>query len=138
MLSLNMDEHTNKVRSAIFITFSGNCIKALRFYQSCFGGTVQFETFGKELLLICTDTPVVSGSLVSDRIIIHGSDLVHEEGRKIGNYMSIFLHCKNKDDRKVLIEKLEANKKSLFNKNEDDQKLIEITDAFDVRWLLGI
>lgn len=99
---------------------------------------MQFETFGKELLLICTDTPVVSGSLVSDRIIIHGSDLVHEEGRKIGNYMSIFLHCKNKDDRKVLIEKLEANKKSLFNKNEDDQKLIEITDAFDVRWLLGI
>ena len=80
-----MDEHNNKVTSAIFITFSGNCIKALRFYQSCFGGTLQFETFGKELLQEYTEIPVVSGSLVSDGIIIHGSDLVHEEGRKIGN-----------------------------------------------------
>lgn len=133
-----MDEHNNKVTSAIFITFSGNCIKALKFYQSCFGGTLQFETFGKELLQDYTETPVVSGSLVSDRIIIHGSDLVHEEGRKIGNYMSIFLHCKTSHDRKVLIEKLEANKKYLFNKHDDDQKLIEITDAFDVRWLLGV
>lgn len=138
MLSSNMNEYTNKVTSAIFITFSGNCIKALRFYQSCFGGTLQFETFGKELLQIYTETPVVSGSLVSDRIIIHGSDLVHEEGRKIGNYMSIFLHCKNRQDRKVLIEKLAANKKDILDKNGDDQKLIEIKDVFDVRWLLGI
>ncbi|MNU50424.1 hypothetical protein D3C71_393870 [compost metagenome] len=128
----------NKVTSAIFITFSGNCIKALKFYQSCFGGTLQFETFGKELLQDYTEIPVVSGSLVSDKIIIHGSDLVHEEGRKTGNYMSIFLHCKNSTDRKMLIEKLEFNKKNLFNKNDDDQKLIEVTDAFDVRWLLGI
>ncbi len=133
-----MDVHNNKVTSAIFITFSGNCIKALKFYQSCFGGALQFETFGKELLQDYTEIPVVSGSLVSDGIIIHGSDLVHEEGRKIGNYMSIFLHCKSSNDRKVLIEKLEANKKPLFNKNDDDQKLIEITDAFDVRWLLGV
>jgi uncharacterized glyoxalase superfamily protein PhnB len=133
-----MEERIHKVTGAIFITFSGNCIKALRFYQSCFGGTLQFETFGKELLHVYTEAPVISGSLVSDRIIIHGSDLVHEEGRKIGNYMSIFLHCKTSSDRKVLIEKLESHKKNHFNKYEDDQKLIEITDAFDVRWLLGV
>jgi uncharacterized glyoxalase superfamily protein PhnB len=132
-----MYENNNKVTSAIFITFSGNCIKALKFYQSCFGGTLRFETFEKELLEVYTEIPVISGSLVSDRIIIHGSDLVHEEGRTIGNYMSVFLHCKTSNERKVLIEKLEANKKNLF-KNDDDQKLIEITDAFDVRWLLGV
>ena len=131
-----MDE--NKITSAIFITFPGNCIKALKFYQSCFGGTLRFETFEKELLQGYTETPVISGSLVSDTIIIHGSDLVHEEGRKTGNHLSIFLHCKNRYDRKMLIEKLETSKKELFNKHEDDQKLIEITDAFDVRWLLGV
>jgi PhnB protein len=133
-----MNEHTNRVTSAIFITFSGNCKKALTFYQSCFGGSLQFETFGKELLKVYTEIPVISGSLVSDSIIIHGSDLVHEEGRKIGNYMAVFLHCKTSNDRKVLIEKLGAHPKNLFNKNDDDQQLIEITDAFDVRWLLGV
>jgi len=133
-----MIEHKNdKFMSAIFITFSGNCRKALTFYQTCFGGVLQFETFGKELQGY-TEMPVVSGSLVSDRIIIHGSDLVHDEGRKPGNHMSIFLHCKNMHDRKALIEKLKSDKKNLLVKNYDDQKLIEVTDAFDVRWVLSV
>jgi len=122
---------------AVFITFSGNCKKALTFYQTCFGGLLQFETFEKELPGYA-ELPVVSGSLVADRIIIYGSDLVHNEGRKLGNYIAVFLHCKNNDDRKLLIEKLESGQKNLFVSNDDEQKLIEITDAFEVRWVLGI
>jgi PhnB protein len=126
-----------KLVSAIFITFSGNCKQALSFYQTCFGGLLQFETFEKELQGY-KEMPVISGSLVSDRIIIYGSDLVHNEGRKLGNYISVFLHCKDSSDRKGLIEKLGLDKRS-FSKGEDgDQKLVEITDAFDVRWVLGV
>lgn len=133
-----MVEHNHdKLISAVFITFSGNCKKALSFYQTCFGGVLQFETFEKEVQGF-TDMPVVSGSLVSDKIIIHGSDLVHNEGRKIGNYISIFLHCKNTAERKELIKKLEFDKKNSFVNNYDDQKLIELTDGFDVRWVLGV
>ena len=73
--------------SAVFITFSGNCRKALTFYQGCFGGTLRLETFG-EALDGYPETPVISGSLVSDRVVIHGSDLVHNEGRTLGNYIS--------------------------------------------------
>lgn len=133
-----MIEHTSgKLVSAIFITFSGNCRRAFTFYQTCFGGTLQFETFEKELQGY-TEIPVVSGALISDSIIILGSDLVHNEGRTLGNYMSIFLHCKNTYDRKELIEKLVSNKTDRFIKNYDDQKLVEVTDAFDVRWVLSI
>jgi len=133
-----MIEHVHdKLISAIFITFSGNCKKALSFYQTCFGGLLQFETFEKELQCF-TEQPVVSGSLVSDRIIIHGSDLVHNEGRKLGNYISVFLHCENTFDRNELIEKLKFGKKYPFVENDNDQKLIEITDVFDVRWVLGV
>jgi PhnB protein len=123
--------------TAIFITFSGNCKKALSFYQSCFGGLLQFETFENEVDGY-TEAPVISGSLVADRIIIYGSDLVHNEGRKVGNYISIFLRCKNIHDRKELIKKLELGKKKAFVNNTDEQKLIEVTDAFDVSWILGI
>ncbi len=126
-----------KFVSAIFLTFSGNCRKALTYYQTCFGGTLQFETFEKELPGY-TDMPVVSGSLISDSIIIHGSDLVHNEGRTVGNYMSIFLQCENTYNRQTLIGKLKFNKKNLFTKNNDDQKLVEVIDAFDVRWVLGV
>lgn len=132
-----MVEHNHdKLVSAVFITFSGNCKKALSFYQTCFGGVLQFETFEK--LQGYTEMPVVSGSLVSDKIIIHGSDLVHNEGRKLGNYISIFLYCENTAERKELIKKLEFDKKNFFVNNDDGQKLIELTDGFDVRWILGI
>jgi len=129
--------HHDLVRSAIFITFSGNCKQALSFYQSCFGGLLHFETFEKELQGY-TELPVISGSLVSDRVIIYGSDLVHNEGRKLGNYISIYLHCENIYDRRELIKNLELGKKNLFVGNDDDPKLIEITDVFDVRWVLGV
>ena len=127
---------STKVMSAIFITFSGNCRQALTFYQTCFGGTLQFETF-EGALEGYTETPVVSGSLISDSIIIHGSDLVHNEGRILGNYLSIFLHCRNKNERQALIGKLKSGKPHLSVTADTDQKLVEITDAFDVRWILG-
>lgn len=123
--------------AAIFITFSGNCRKALTFYQTCFGGTLQFEMFERELQGY-TKVPVICGSLVSDYITIHGSDLVHDEGRILGNYMAIFLHCTNACGRQLLIEKLVFNGRDRFVMNFDDQKLVEVTDAFDVRWVLGV
>lgn len=133
-----MIEHLNdKLINAVFITFSGNCKQALTFYQSCFGGLLKFETFEKEIQGY-TELPVVSGSLVSERIIIHGSDLVHNEGRKIGNYISIYLQCENTYDRSEIIKKLESGKKSLSISNDDEPQLIELTDIFDVRWVLGV
>ena len=128
--------NSDKLTGGIFITFAGNCKKALTFYQTCFGGTLHFETFDKELPGY-KEKPVISGSLVADNIVIHGSDLVHNEGRKIGNYISVFLPFKNADDRKLLIDKLRGNS-LLSTSNDKEQKLVEITDAFDVRWVLGI
>ncbi|RZM29304.1 MAG: glyoxalase [Pedobacter sp.] len=126
----------DKMISGVFITFSGNCKKALSFYQSCFGGLLQFESF-EEAINGYAGMPVVRGSLVSDRIVIHGSDLVHNEGRKLGNHMAIFLPCKSIGDRKELLIKMVFDNGN-FPVTDDEQKLIEITDAFDVRWILSI
>ncbi|SFC73940.1 PhnB protein [Parapedobacter composti] len=133
MVSLN----SSKSVSAIFITFSGNCRKALTHYQACFGGTLQFETFGRELEGY-TEMPVVSGSLVSDSIIIHGSDLVHNEGRTVGNYISIFMHCPTAYQRRSLMEKLTSGKTGYSAADVYNQKLVEIIDPFDVRWVLYV
>jgi len=126
----------HKFVSAVFITFSGNCRQALTYYQTCFGGTVQFDAFDKKLQGYA-DTPIISGSLISDSIIIHGSDLVYSEGRILGNYLSIFMQCKTINQRQRLIEKLNLDKKSTVGE-EVDLKLIEVTDLFDVRWILGV
>ncbi len=131
------DHNGGKYVSAILITFSGNCRRALTYYQSCFGGTLKFQTLENELKN-CPEIPVLSGSLVSDSIIIHGTDLVHDDGRRLGNYMSIFLQCTNIGDRLELMKKLISDKNNVSAKNDDDQNLVELVDAFDVRWVLAI
>lgn len=131
---LNLPAMNQRV-GAVFITFSGNCRKALTHYQTCFGGTLQFETFELEGY---AEKPVISGALVSDSLIIYGSDLVHNEGRILGNYMAVFLHCKNAEDRQALIQKLKFNQQHSFPGNAGDPGLVEVTDAFDVRWVLGV
>lgn len=130
-------QNKEELIGGVFITFAGNCKKALTFYQSCFGGTLHFETFD-EPLKGYKEKPVIRGSLIADNIVIHASDLVHNEGRKIGNYLSVFLPFKNVDDRKVLIDKLSPGSKALSTINDNEQTLVEITDAFDVRWILGV
>src|SRR5690606_17096135 len=125
-------QNISKPVSAVFITFAGNCKMALTFYQSCFGGVLNCDTFDKSLPGF-GELPVVTGSLVSDRISIYGSDLVHEEGRKLGNHMAVYLRCESANERKAFVEKLTMNATIV----DLDAVLIEITDAFDVRWVLG-
>lgn len=129
-------ENDDTLKSGIFITFSGNCRGALMHYQKCFGGELHLDTFD-EVLDGYAENPVIRGSLVSDSIVIHGSDLVHDEGRKIGNYLSVFLPCKNAGHRNALIAKLKPGTAEPRMSNEN-QQLIEVTDAFDVRWVLGV
>ncbi len=129
-----MIEHHAHLKSAVFITFSGNCKKALTFYQTCFGGHLQFKTFDSELWPTA-NAPILSGSLVSETIIIHGSDLVHNEGRKLGNALALYLHFESTNHRQELIAKLSSERNQTY---DHDQSLIELTDDFEVRWVLGV
>lgn len=129
------DLNQRKFTSSVFLTFSGNCKEALTFYQSCFGGALKLETFEKEM---CGDTerPVVTGSLIAENLVIHGTDLVHDEGRIMGNYMSIFVHCTDSSFRRELISRLQFSKLDFLPRNYNDDKLVELIDPFDVRWIL--
>ncbi|HEX8269615.1 MAG TPA: hypothetical protein VF581_06955 [Flavobacterium sp.] len=119
------------MKSGFFITFSGNCREALEFYQKCFGGRLQIQAFD-----ISIERPVVVlGSLVSENITIHGSDLRHDEGRIAGNHLAVFMHCENVDERKALMENLVSGSSISEDK---DLKLIEFVDSFDVRWVLAV
>ncbi|WP_312793340.1 glyoxalase [Sphingobacterium sp.] len=129
-------QQTERLQSGIFITFSGNCRAALTFYQACFGGTLHFDMFDQPLQGYA-ETPVVSATLVSERIVIYGSDLVHNEGRKLGNYVAVFMPCQDTVERAELITRLTSRKNKKEDRNTMD-KFIEVTDLFNVRWVLGV
>lgn len=121
--------------SAVFIAFAGNCRQALFYYQQCFGGTLRIETVDLGVLG-SGEKPVLTGTLVADTIVISGSDLVHTEGRTVGNHMAIFYDCGNRVQRRQLVEMLGCHPR--YRQATDlDQPLIEVVDPFDVRWILA-
>lgn len=126
----------NSLRAEIFLTFSGNCKSALIHYRECFGGTVSFQTFGRKLKGFAT-SPVVCGTLLSDTVVIHGSDLVPDEGRTIGNYIGLFLKCRTNAQRKSIIAKL-TDGKNIPAREIQPASLVEISDVFGTRWILGL
>ncbi len=126
-----------RLKSGVFITFSGNCRAALTFYQSCFGGRLHFDKMDRKIEGY-SELPIVSAALTSPSVVIYGSDLVHDDGRRIGNYLSVFLSCMDVMDRGRLVAKLAASDgQSVLGNNETDP-LVEVVDIFDVRWILGI
>ncbi|MDM1296155.1 glyoxalase [Sphingobacterium sp. N143] len=130
-------EQRERLQSGIFITFTGNCRAALTFYQTCFGGTLHFEMLDQAIQGYAA-IPVVSASLISERIVLHGSDLVHNEGRRVGNYLAIYLPCRDSIERASFIDKLVSQKSAVKVSPDEQAKFIEVTDIFDVRWVLGI
>lgn len=127
----------NRFQSGVFISFAGNCKEALTYYQTCFGGELYFQMMDKHLDGFAK-IPVISGSLISDSVTIYGSDLVPDEGRQTGNYLAIFMLCNSAESRKLLLEKLMPIPKKTDAKNDEKIALIEVTDRYDVRWLLAV
>lgn len=130
-------QFNKKISSAFFITFSGDCKKAFTLYQQCFGGDLFFDVF-EESISGVAELPVISGSLVSEKITLYGSDLVHNEGRRVGNFISLYIHCRDFSERLEYIKKLDRKYNDYFPQKYSGQKLVEITDCFDVRWVFGV
>jgi len=126
-----MASHT---RSSVFITFSGNCREAFMLYHKCFGGDLQMHLFEQPLPGF-TVKPVLKAVLKSSKLLLYGSDMVYDEGRRIGNYMAVLIHCSNNEERCEYIEQL-RNLTTRYQLVSDPQDaLIEIVDRFDVRWV---
>ena len=123
------------LQTAVFITFSGNCRLALTHYQTCLGGTLEFNLFEHELPGY-NIVPVVFGVLKTSHIHIYGSDLGPEEGRAPGNHMSIFLVCSNEQIRRDIIEKLVHPLSK--PKPSSASHLTECVDQFDVHWVIAL
>ncbi|CAM2836787.1 glyoxalase [Chryseobacterium flavum] len=133
-----MSEQQKKIaKSGIFITFAGDCKKALAFYKSCLGGELFLDLFTLALDGY-KDKPVVSGSLISERITIYGSDLVPHEGKRTGNHLAVYFPCKNLSERTELARQLVTGEKGGPMKYFGEEKLLEITDIFNVRWILSL
>ncbi len=80
-----------------YMRFNGNCREAMTFYQECLGGELTMQTVGESPL--AGQIPpemqhhILHATLIKDRLVLLGSDMMGPEGLIKGNTISLSLSC---------------------------------------------
>ncbi|MFW2475357.1 MAG: hypothetical protein ACN4EP_00490 [Sediminibacterium sp.] len=122
--------------SGIFLTFSGDCRQAFMLYHTCFGGELVIDAYTQNIEGYSVQ-PVIRAVLRSPKLVIQGSDLVYNEGRRVGNYMAVLIACNSSEERTRYIEQLYDYNHSI-GLTSSTEPLVEIVDRFDVRWMFSV
>lgn len=96
-----------------YLTFSGNCREAMTFYQQCIGGTLHLQTIGETPLAAQMPDQmkncILHATLKNGSLLLMGSDMVHENGLKRGNAVSLCLVCSSEDELRTCYAQLSEN-----------------------------
>lgn len=127
-----------------YFTFNGNCRQAMTFYQRCLGGELYLQSV--------KDSPmsaklpqymqryVLHSCLRRESLMIMGTDMVGEQGLKMGNAISVMIECSSEEELREYYKNLSeggyathplepTSKGSLFG---------ALTDRFGHQWLLSL
>ncbi|MDE1205981.1 VOC family protein [Tenacibaculum larymnensis] len=126
-----------------YLTFNGNCRKAMLFYQNCLGGELYFQTL--------EDSPktkklpnnykkhIVQAFLKKENMLLMGTDLFDEDKLLQGNNVSILL--KSNDETKIRQYYSSFSKKKTISlplkRNYWGILFGSITDEYGIRWLFS-
>jgi PhnB protein len=125
-----------------YLTFSGNCRDAMKFYERCFGGELHLMPF--------SDAPgnfpkeakdkVMHASLVKDGIpVVMASDAMSSESVKQGNNFSICVNPKSPEELDRLFTAL-SEKGKVTSPLQDTfwgARFGTLTDQFGINWMFN-
>lgn len=126
-----------------YLTFNGNCLEAMEFYQECLGGKLSFQTVA--------DSPVsakmpakmknciLHSELRSENLVLMGSDMPEEKGLVKGNTVSLILSFSNEAEIKSCYNKLVKGGRATHPivLNFHGALFGCLIDKFGNRWLLN-
>lgn len=134
--------HANMTRINVYLTFNGNCREAMTFYRDCLGGELTFQTIG--------DSPmagrmppeinknILHSTLVSDTLLLMGSDMVGEKGLVKGNTVSLMLDCASEAEIRACYTRLSEGGRATHPLEDTFWGALfgDLTDKFGNQWLL--
>ncbi|HVI45389.1 MAG TPA: VOC family protein [Chitinophaga sp.] len=125
-----------------YLTFAGNCREAMSFYRECLGGRLTIQTMGElggaAKLPAAIRKIVVQATLVSESLVLMGSDMVGEGGLIKGNTVSLMLHCNSEGEARNCYRKLAAGGLAThpLRSNFQGRLFGMLTDRYGHQWLL--
>ncbi len=126
-----------------FLRFnSGKCRKAMEFYKSIFGGTLEFMTLGESPM--AKDFPkakhnlIMHSELSSGSIVFYGSDMFRDKA-VIGDNVGMALNCDNEKELNGHFSKLSKGGKIFMKPKKEYWGGIfgMVTDKYGVEWMLN-
>lgn len=126
-----------------YLTFNGNCREAMHFYRDCLGGDLTLQTIGESPLADKMPPQmkecILHATLIKDKLILMGSDMVGENGLKKGNAVSMVINCSSDEEIRSFYEKLSAggNKDHALEKSFWGATFGDLTDKYGNHWLLN-
>jgi PhnB protein len=124
-----------------YLTFNGDCREAMSFYRDCFGGELTLQTIeGSPMepqFPASARKRILHGSLMNERLVLLGSDLVGNGSLVKGNTISLSLNCSSEQEIKSLFAKLAAGGQVVHPLHKFFAGTMgTITDKFEKDWLL--
>lgn len=125
-----------------YLTFNGNCREAMTFYRDCLGGELSIQTIGdsplSDKMPQQMKSAILHATLNRDGLLLMASDMVADDGLKIGNAVSLMLDCSSADELHTCYEKLsEGGKRDHPVETSFWGALFgDLTDKYGNHWLL--
>jgi PhnB protein len=126
-----------------YLTFAGNCREALNFYKQCLGGELTIQTIADspmaeqmpEKMASC----ILHAELVSDGIVLMGSDMTPETGVRKGNALSIMLDCSSEQELRAVFKALSSGGSVKHDLETTFWGALfgDLTDKYGNNWLLN-
>ncbi len=126
-----------------YLTFNGNCREAMNFYKDCLGGELTLQTIGDSPLADKMPPQmkecILHATLIKDKLVLMGSDMVGENGLKKGNSVSLAINCSSDEEIRSFYEKLSAGGKKDHGLEESfwGATFGDLTDKYGNHWLLN-
>lgn len=126
-----------------YLTFSGNCREAMNFYKDCLGGELTLQTVGESPLADKLPPQmkecILHATLIKDKLVLMGSDMVGENGLKKGNAVSMVINCSSDEEIRAFYDRLSAggNKDHALEQSFWGATFGDLTDKYGNHWLLN-
>ncbi|GAB3646321.1 VOC family protein [Echinicola sediminis] len=129
-------------RIITYLTFNGNCKKAMTFYRDCLGGELHLQTIGEspnsDHLPSSMKGFILQAFLENQQLSLMGTDMANEIGLSKGNTVSLYIACKNRQEMQRYFSKLSENGKITqpISTNHWGNLFGTLTDQFGHHWIL--
>lgn len=125
-----------------FLKFNGNCEEAMKFYQVCFGGSLDFvkvsDSPAKDSFPIEMQSMIMRAKLIGNEINIAGSDISEDDNSNIYTVVGSLLYT-NKDKQRLTSMFYKVSKEGMIKHDLSISFFNTLhgsfTDKFNVDWV---